>query len=435
MSKPLSYPMPAPVQGPARSPKPMPDCIHEIFEQQAKRAPNRIALTFNGESITYGRLNALANRLAHSLRTAGVHTETPVAIYLDRSPDLVIAILATLKAGGCYVPIDLTYPRDRIGFILQDTAAPVLLTESRLLGALPETAAEVICLEAFHLGMDTGSFSNLAGGATRESAAYIIYTSGSTGKPKGVIVTHRNVVRLLQSTEPWFGFSMEDVWALFHSCSFDMSVWELWGALFFGGRLVIVPHLTTRSPVDFYELLAREKVTFLNQTPSAFRQLIWAEGTAPRQLPLSLRFVTCGGEALVLDSLKPWFDRHGDTQPVIVNMYGITETTVHTTYRPICRADLSSGAGSVIGVPIPDLQVYLLDEQLQPVKPGEPGEIFVGGAGVARGYLRRAELTSQRFLPDPFRNESGARLYRSGDLARINDQGEMEYLGRMDHQV
>jgi amino acid adenylation domain-containing protein len=242
-------------------------------------------------------------------------------------------------------------------------------------------------------------------------------------------------LRLLEQTAPWYGFDADDVWPLFHSYAFDVSVWELWGSLLYGGRLVIVPYLASRSPSDFYQLLAREKVTVLNQTPSAFRQLIWAEGKAERRLALNLRYVICAGEALELQSLKPWFDRHGDKRPVVVNMYGITETTVHSTYRPITMKDLTSGAGSVIGVPIPDLQIYLFDDQLNPVPPGVAGEIYVGGDGVARGYLKRDDLTSQRFLPDPFSSKPGARMYRSGDLARRSERGELEYLGRMDHQV
>ncbi len=272
-------------------------------------------------------------------------------------------------------------------------------------------------------------------GAVGGSAAYIIYTSGSTGKPKGVVVTHHNVLRLLKQTEHWYGFNETDVWPLFHSYAFDVSVWELWGALLYGGRLVMVPYIVSRSPSDFYNLLAREGVTVLNQTPSAFRQLIWAETTVEKPLELKLRYVICAGEALELQSLKPWFERHGDKRPVVVNMYGITETTVHSTYRPITMKDLTNGAGSVIGVPIPDLRLHLVDDQLRPVPAGVPGEICVGGDGVARGYLNRDDLTLQRFLPDPFSKKPGARMYRSGDLARVSDRGELEYLGRMDHQV
>jgi acyl-CoA synthetase (AMP-forming)/AMP-acid ligase II len=250
-----------------------------------------------------------------------------------------------------------------------------------------------------------------------------------------VLVTHHNVVRLMRQTEGWYGFGPDDVWTLFHSYTFDFSVWEMWGALLYGGRLVIVPYLVARSPGEFYQMLSDERVTVLNQTPSAFRQLVWAEETARAPLPLELRYVIFGGEALELQSLRPWFDRHGDQEPTLVNMYGITETTVHVTYRVIRKKDLATGLGSVIGVPIPDLYLYLLDEKLEPVPPGVPGEICVVGPGVARGYLNRPELMGQRFVPDPVAPQSGARMYRSGDLARFTSRGELEYLGRMDHQV
>jgi amino acid adenylation domain-containing protein len=263
------------------------------------------------------------------------------------------------------------------------------------------------------------------------NAAYVIYTSGSTGRPKGVVVTHGNVARLLAATEGWFGFGPDDVWTLFHSYAFDFSVWEIWGALAYGGRLVVVPWAVSRSPADFLQLLDEERVTVLNQTPSAFRQLAAADAESRRAL--ALRTVVFGGEALDPASLAPWFDRHGDREPLLVNMYGITETTVHVTYRPLSRADLASG--SRIGVPIPDLRTHVLDRHFEPMPDLAPGEIHVGGAGLARGYLGRPELTAERFVPDPFGGEPGARLYRSGDLARRRPDGELEYLGRIDHQV
>ena len=211
----------------------------------------------------------------------------------------------------------------------------------------------------------------------------MIYTSGTTGQPKGTVITHRNVVRLFAATEAWYGFDDDDVWTLFHSCAFDFSVWEIWGALLYGGRLVVVPYLTSRSPEAFYGLLAKERVTVLNQTPSAFRQLLQAEEGLGRA-DLALGWVIFGGEALEMQSLQPWFDRHGDERPRLVNMYGITETTVHVTYRPLSKHDVRGG--SVIGVPIPDLQVYILDARRQPVPLGVPGEMYIGGAGLAREY-------------------------------------------------
>jgi amino acid adenylation domain-containing protein len=261
-----------------------------------------------------------------------------------------------------------------------------------------------------------------------------MYTSGSTGKPKGVMVTHRNVLRLLEQTEAWFHFGGNDVWTMFHSIAFDFSVWEIWGPLLTGGRLVIVPFAVSRSPREFYELLARERVTVLNQTPSAFFMLIQVEqDSAP--LPLSLRLVIFGGEALQYRKLAPWFERHGDTAPQLVNMYGITETTVHVTYRPIVAAESESVQESLIGVPIPDMRIYLLDDAKKPVPEGEVGELYVGGGGVSRGYLNRPQLNAERFIPDPFAGATGARLYRTGDLARVRPDGEMVYLGRNDSQV
>jgi non-ribosomal peptide synthase protein (TIGR01720 family) len=236
----------------------------------------------------------------------------------------------------------------------------------------------------------------------------------------------------MRSTERWYGFDEHDVWTLFHSAAFDFSVWEIWGALLYGGRIVVVPFLVSRSPEAFYDLLSEEHVTVLNQTPSAFRQLIQAEEAIGAK-PLALRYVIFGGEALEMQSLKPWFDRHGDEKPLLVNMYGITETTVHVTYRPLSRDDVR--AASVIGVPIPDLQIYILDAHRQPVPVGVPGEMYVGGAGLARGYLRRDALTAERFVPDTVTGRSDGRLYRTGDLARFLQGRDIEYLGRIDHQV
>ncbi|HEJ5530253.1 TPA: pyoverdine non-ribosomal peptide synthetase PvdD, partial [Pseudomonas aeruginosa] len=263
-----------------------------------------------------------------------------------------------------------------------------------------------------------------------------IYTSGSTGKPKGTLLTHRNALRLFSATEAWFGFDERDVWTLFHSYAFDFSVWEIFGALLYGGRLVIVPQWVSRSPEDFYRLLCREGVTVLNQTPSAFKQLMAMACSADMatQQP-ALRYVIFGGEALDLQSLRPWFQRFGDRQPQLVNMYGITETTVHVTYRPVSEADLEGGLVSPIGGTIPDLSWYILDRDLNPVPRGAVGELYIGRAGLARGYLRRPGLSATRFVPNPFPGGAGERLYRTGDLARFQADGNIEYIGRIDHQV
>jgi amino acid adenylation domain-containing protein len=325
--------------------------------------------------------------------------------------------------------------------MLEDSQVKVLVTQAKLVESIPEHQAQLICLDTEWEKIAQNIPSNPESGVKPDNLTYIIYTSGSTGKPKGVLVNHANVVRLFAATDSWYHFNPQDVWTLFHSYAFDFSVWEMWGALLYGGRLVIVPYLVTRSPESFYELLCQEKVTILNQTPTAFRQLIQAEQSTDNDL--SLRLVIFGGEALEINSLQPWFDRHGDQCPQLVNMYGITETTVHVTYRPLSRADVNNTV-SVIGRPLPDLQVYLLDKYLQPLPVGVPGEMYVGGAGVTRGYLNRPELTTERFIPIPFNlplnpnkegTQGGAKFYKTGDLARYLPNGELEYLGRIDNQV
>ncbi|MFC7440511.1 amino acid adenylation domain-containing protein [Laceyella putida] len=411
------------------------ECIHGRFEGQAERRPEATAVVFEGESLTYRELNERANQLAHHLKKRGVGPNRLVGLSVERSLETVVGILGILKAGGVYVPLDPTYPADRLAFMIEDAKLDVLVTQSRFMERLPVHDAQVVLLDAHLEEIGQESVANPPMETTPEDLAYIIYTSGSTGKPKGVLVPHANVIRLFDATEHWFGFHEGDVWTLFHSYAFDFSVWELWGALFYGGKVVVVSHETGRSPEMFYRLLADEGVTVLNQTPSAFRQLIMVEENRKEIPELSLRYVIFGGEALELQSLRPWFRRHGDRKPLLVNMYGITETTVHVTYRPISQKDVEDGMGSVIGVPIPDLKVYVLDPEKNPVPIGVPGELFVGGAGVAKGYLNRPDLTTARFIPDPFSDEPGARLYQSGDLVRYLPNGDLEYLGRMDHQV
>uniref|UniRef100_UPI002E1C80A7 amino acid adenylation domain-containing protein n=1 Tax=Sinorhizobium kostiense TaxID=76747 RepID=UPI002E1C80A7 len=259
-----------------------------------------------------------------------------------------------------------------------------------------------------------------------------MYTSGSTGTPKGVMVEHAQIVRLFEATRSWYDFNERDVWCLFHSFSFDFSVWELWGALRYGGRLVLVPRHIARSAPDFYNLVCKSSVTVLNQTPSAFKALIEAERKSG--VRNQLRYVIFGGEALEPSSLRPWFERHSEHAPRLINMYGITETTVHVTYRPLNKSDTSSSCGP-IGERIPDLRIYLLDQFGAPVPFGAVGELYIGGAGVARGYLNRPELTAERFLADPFSGKADDRMYRTGDLARYLPDGNLEFLGRNDEQV
>jgi amino acid adenylation domain-containing protein len=417
---------------------PSPRCLHTMFEAQVERTPENIAVVYNDEALSYEELNEWANQVAHYLRQQGVGPETYVGLLMDRSLELVVGLLAILKAGGAYVPLDSEYPPERLRFMLDDAQVHLILTQERPRRAVSTLGARVVCLDADGPAISAMSGENPAAHSCPDTAAYVIYTSGSTGRPKGVVVTHANIVRLFQSTEEWFHFGAADVWTMFHSAAFDFSVWETWGALLYGGRLVVVPYWESRTPDRFYKLLELEEVTVLNQTPSAFRQLMLAEAAVADSkgpsLP-ALRVVIFGGEALEMQSLSEWFARHAETRPEMINMYGITETTVHVTYRPIGLLDVSTRAGSMIGRPLADLQLYVLDEQLRPSPLGVAGELYVGGAGLARGYLNRPELTAERFVPHPFSAAAGARLYRSGDVGRWTADGDLEYLGRIDEQV
>ena len=408
--------------------------LDRSFEQQAERTPDRVAIQFGRDGMTYRELERRSNQLAHILMRHGARPDSLVAICFERSLEMIVSMLATLKAGAGYLPIDPSYPPERIRMTLEDANPLVILTQDALAAPLREVAVPIISVDTSQDLIAKQDATKPVSAVRPENLAYVIYTSGSTGKPKGVMVTHRNVGRLLKATERWFDFNSSDVWTLFHSSAFDFSVWEIWGCLLTGGRLVGVPYWITRSPQDFYNLLAEERVTVLNQTPAAFYQIINVEESGLVK-PLALRYVILGGEALTFVNLRQWLERHGDQQPQLVNMYGITETTVHVTYRPVTVKDSQSEARSLIGTPISDLRLYLLDSQRRPVPTGEVGEIYVGGDGVSRGYLNRPELTSERFVFDPFAGEPGAVMYKSGDLARFLDHGDIEYLGRADMQV
>lgn len=409
---------------------PYQESIHQLFEAQVKQTPNAIAVIFEEEQISYQELNARANQLAVYLKNLGVKAETLVGICLERSIEMVVGLLGILKAGGAYVPLDPSYPQQRLQFMLHDAKVSVLITQVPLLKTLPNHDAEIVCLDRDWSLIAQLPSVNPSNEVTSDNLAYVIYTSGSTGKPKGVLIPHQNVIRLFSTTQTIYNFNSQDCWTLFHSYAFDFSVWELWGALLYGGRLVIVPYWISRSPKEFYQLLIDRQVTILNQTPSAFRQLIHADADFPVD-SLKLRYVIFGGEALQTQSLSPWFERHGDKSPQLVNMYGITETTVHVTNRLLKKADLEQ-TSSPIGKALADLQIYILDNYLQPAPIGVPGELHIGGAGLARGYLNRPQLTTEKFIANPF---GEGRLYRTGDLARYLPDGNIEYLGRIDHQV
>jgi amino acid adenylation domain-containing protein len=409
-------------------------CLHEVFEEQVARTPDAVAVTCGRAGLTYAELNERANRLAHHLRELGADAESLVGVCLERGDDLVPTLLGVTKSGAGYLPLDPAYPADRLRFMISDAAAPIVVTTSRHLALVRDVhSGTVVVLDDDARVIESRSGVDLEPVSRPDNLAYVIYTSGSTGQPKGVCVTHGNVLRLFTSSQRHYGFDGSDVWSMFHSYAFDVSVWEMWGALLHGGRLVIVPFEVSRSPDDFVDLLVADGVTVLSQTPSAFRALVTAaELDDPRLARLVLRTVVFAGEKLELPDLAPWVERFGCVEPALVNMYGITETTVHSTFHRIVAEDLLPGAGNPIGYPLDDSRIHLLDRQGRLVPIGLPGEIHVGGPGVTRGYLNRPELTEQRYVPDPF---GGERLYRSGDLARRLPDGGLQFLGRIDHQV
>ncbi|SEF72071.1 non-ribosomal peptide synthetase [Paenibacillus sp. UNC499MF] len=417
--------------------------LAERFEGQAALRPDAPAVVYGAQTLSYRQLNERANRIARLLMEEGAGPEQFVALALPRSADLPAAVLGVLKTGAAYLPLDPDYPADRLAYMLEDAGPSILVTSADAAASVPESdrlkvvvLGDFACEERLRKLPGSDPEPVLREGKLHPlHPAYLIYTSGSTGRPKGVVIPHENVIRLMESTEAWYGFDETDTWTLFHSYAFDFSVWELWGALLYGGKLVVVPFSVSRAPSEFLNLLEEQGVTVLNQTPSAFYQLIQADREqSERASDLSLKHVIFGGEALDPGKLEEWYSRHPDDSPKLVNMYGITETTVHVSYHPLDRRSAAAGSGSVIGVPIPDLDVYVLDDNLEPMPFGVSGEMYVSGAGLARGYWNRPELSAQRFVADPF-GPPGSRMYRTGDLAKRFADGSLEYLGRADQQV
>ncbi|MXQ65542.1 non-ribosomal peptide synthase/polyketide synthase, partial [Actinomadura rayongensis] len=397
-----------------------------LFEAQAAENPDAIAIVSGDEEWSYASVNAAANRLAWHLADRGVGPEQRVALLLPRSPEMVIAVLAVAKTGAAYVPVDPDYPEARIAYTLADAAPALVVCTAETRG---QAAGPVVVLE----DVAEGRSDDLGERAQPDHPAYVIYTSGSTGRPKGVVVPQRNVVSLIMAAGERFGLGRDDVWSLFHSYAFDFSVWEMWGALLLGGRLVVVPFEVTRSPRDFLNLAADTGVTVLSQTPSAFYQLMQADQEGP-PADLAIRYVVFGGEALDPARLDGWYSRR-PSGGVLVNMYGITETTVHVTHLSLTpESAAAAGSASVIGAPLDNTRVLVLDQFLQPVPAGVTGELYVAGAGLARGYLNRPALTGERFVACPY-GASGERMYRTGDLGRWTRDGSLVYAGRADAQV
>jgi amino acid adenylation domain-containing protein len=402
-----------------------PDCLHRAVGRVAAARPDAVAVSYRADTVTYRELTVRANQYARALRALGLRHGDRIGVCLERRLDLPVVLLGALKAGCTYVPMDPGYPPDRLSYMAGDAGVAVVVAT----GEFPQgSAPRVIGLDELARAARAQPEDAPPDEATPDTPAYVIYTSGSTGRPKGVVVPHRNVVSLMAATTPLFGLSTEDVWTQFHSAAFDFSVWEIWGCLLTGGRLVIVPYFVARSPELFADLLAAERVSVLSQTPTAFAELTRA-GRVPDGL--AVRLLVFGGEPLDATRLRPWLDRYDETACRVVNMFGITETTVHVTYQVVTRRQAVEGDPSV-GRPLPGWTVSVRDTAGRPVPLGVPGEIYVGGAGVAAGYLNRADLTAQRFVTDV---DTGERVYRSGDLGRLRPDGNLEHLGRLDRQV
>ncbi|KZN49806.1 non-ribosomal peptide synthetase [Pseudoalteromonas luteoviolacea] len=432
---------------PQVAPLPERGSLSEIFAEQVQKYPNNTALKFQDKALSYQALDAQSTALAQAIlardpSVASATSQAPVYIglYFAPSLELLVSMMAILKLGATYVPLTPEYPKSRSQFILSDTQTPILLCEAGLEADLTDvldgldTSVQVLSYD--ELSQEKVDIDLSVVNTTADDLAYVIYTSGTTGQPKGVMQPHHNVVRLFDSCEQAYQFTEQDMWVMYHACTFDFSVWEIWGALLHGGCLVIPDKACTRDPREFIALCQNQGVTVLNQTPSAFYSFTDTAVSQNAQLP-ALRYVIFGGDKLNMARLAPWWQAYGDTQTKLINMYGITETTVHVTYQELSPDN--NQHQSLIGRPLSDMSAYVLDANQNLVPVGVVGELYVGGAGLARGYLNREELTRERFIENPFAAQLPAsqesRLYRSGDLVRRLADGQLEYIGRNDEQV
>ncbi|MBD0385108.1 MAG: amino acid adenylation domain-containing protein, partial [Nostoc sp. C3-bin3] len=404
-------------------------CIHQMFEMQVERSPQAIAVIFEDTQLTYQQLNQQANQLAHHLRNLGVGSEVLVGICLERSLEMIIGILGILKAGGAYVPLDPAYPPERLAFILSDTQTPVLLTQEKLVKNLPPHQAQVVCLDSNWQGNTQYSQENPVNQTTADNLIYVIYTSGSTGQPKGVMIPHRGICNQLYWRQTTFKLTPADKVLLTISFSFDPSVWQIFWPLCFGGQLILARPGGHQDTAYLVKVIIEQQITVLALVPSILRVLLEEKGIENCRF---LKHITCGGEALPRELIERFFAQL-NLDNVFHNCYGPTEASIDTTFWTCQRG--TNYTIAPIGRPITNAEIYILDEDLQPVPIGESGELHIGGIGLARGYLNRPELTTEKFILDPFSSEVGARLYKTGDLVRSLPDGNIEFLGRIDYQV
>jgi len=423
------------------------ETIYELFQKQVQKTPDKTALIYGDMEMSYNQLNEKSNQLARYIRKRyhqrtgnELKPDTLISLCIERGFETVLAILAVLKAGGAYVPIDPSYPKKRISYIMSDTKSELVLVQRELFvnSNVQFIEDKVIYIDMEEDIYDEEDIYNLSPHSTSSDLAYLIYTSGTTGKPNGVMVEHRAVMRLFTTTDLKFGFSSNDIWTLFHSYVFDFSVWELWGALIYGGKLVIISKDQARDIEGFYHLCRKNNVSVLNLTPSAFYRFSDIANQSDR-LTKSLRYVILGGEALNMSQLQSWwaFQRKNSLTIKLINMYGITETTVHATYKELTKDEILR---SNIGKPLADLKAYVLDNNLSPVPIGVIAELYLGGGGLARGYLNNEVLTNDRFIPNVFASKEDLvkgydRLYKTGDLVKYLPDGNLEYVCRNDNQV
>jgi amino acid adenylation domain-containing protein len=402
-------------------------CLHELFESQVERTPDKVAVVFDGKELTYRELNQRSNQVGHYLRTLGVGPDVFVGVFMERSLEMVVGIYGIVKAGGAYVPLDPEYPPERVAFMAKDTQVPVLLTQEHLVEKLPHTGARIVCLDSEWSSVAGGITDNLLNSATAENLAYVIYTSGSTGMPKGVMNTHRGICNRLLWMQDAYHMTEEDRVLQKTPFSFDVSVWEFFWPLLVGARLIVAKPGGHKDSTYLVKLIQEQHITTLHFVPSMLEVFLDDKEV---ERCTSLNRVICSGEALPFELQERFFAK---MSAELHNLYGPTEAAVDVSYWPCKRH--SDRHIVPIGYPVANTQLYVLDPHLQPVPIGVLGELYIGGVQVARGYLNRPELTAEKFIPDPFSQDRGAHLYRTGDVARYLPGGEIEYLGRIDHQV